>query len=531
VSDGVTARPAEELTPGLDAVLAAARRATPSPSRNGDVAHPTDRAVLEATGVDVAGWRPVDELPFEPARGFHAVVGELHRERTLAVKGAPEVVVPRCERWRDADGVHEIRDTDRVRFDAEIRRLARMGLRVLAVAERDADRLRPLTEDRVARLVLLGFVALADPPRSTAEAAIAKLGRAGIDVMMITGDHPSTAEGIAAELGLLGDGETVITGQQLDALDDDELVSFVPSGRVFARVTPTHKVRIVRALQRAGRTVAMTGDGANDAAAIRLADVGIALGPRSTPAARDAADLFVTDERIETIVDAVAEGRAMWGSVRDAAAVLLGGNLGELAFTLLGSVATGRPPLNARQLLLVNLLTDAAPALAIALRRPGARSEDAWLMEGPDASLGRALTNQILWRGGATASGATAAWVLGRVTGRPRRASTVALVALVGTQLGQTLVAGGRDPLVAVAAVGSSALLAAIVQTPGLSQLFGCTPLGPVGWATGVGAAAASTVGAVIGPRLVGLAPGVRPARRDPAPEAAAPPRLALLSG
>lgn len=529
VSDGLTARPAEELTPGLDAVLAAARRATPSPAGDRDVAHPTDRAVLEATGVDVAGWQPVDELPFEPERGFHAVVGELHGERTLAVKGAPEVVLPRCTHRRGPEGTRAIEGEDQVRFEAEIRRLARMGLRVLAVAEREADRLRPLTEDRVARLVLLGFVALSDPPRPAAAAAIATLGRAGVDVMMITGDHPSTAEGVAAELGLLrgGDGDTVVTGQQLDALDDDALSTLVPHVRVFARVTPEHKVRIVRALQRAGRTVAMTGDGANDAPAIRLADVGIALGQRSTPAARDAADVFVTDERIETIVDAVAEGRAMWGSVRDAVALLLGGNLGELTFTLLGSMATGRPPLNARQLLLVNLLTDAAPAMAIALRPPGARAADAWLDEGPDVALGRALTQQILWRGGATAAGATTAWVVARASGRRRRASTVALVALVGTQLGQTLVAGGRDPLVALTAVGSSAVLAAIVQTPGLSQFFGCTPLGPVGWATATTSAAGATVGAVIAPRVAGrflhgpVPEPVTPASQRPFPRAA----------
>ncbi len=505
VSDGATVHSSEQLTPSLDRVLAAARRATPAPAGDGDVAHPTDRAVLEATGVDVAGWRPVDELPFEPARGFHAVVGELGGERTLAVKGAPEVVLPRCTGWRHEHELRSIDAADRKRLDAESRRLARMGLRVLAVAERDADRLRPLTDDRVARLTFLGFVALSDPPRATSAEAIARLRRADVDVVMITGDHPSTAEGIAVELGLLGEGDSVISGAEVDALDDDGLQATVSGAKVFARVTPVHKVRIVHALQRTGRTVAMTGDGANDAAAIRLADVGIALGARSTPAARDAADVVVTDEHIETIVEAVLEGRAMWGSVRDAVALLLGGNLGELGFVLLGTLATGRSPLNARQLLLVNLLTDAAPAMAIALRRPNVHTADAWLREGPDVSLGRSLNEQIAWRGVATAAGATAAWVTARVTGRRRRASTVALVALVGTQLGQTLVVGGRDPLVAVTAVGSTALLCAIVQTPGVSRLFGCTPLGPVGWTTATASAAAATAGAVIGPRLASL--------------------------
>jgi cation-transporting ATPase I len=519
VSDGESARTADELTPGLEHVLAAARRATPAPTGDGDVAHPTDRAVLEATGVDVAGWRPVDELPFEPGRGFHAVVGELSGERTLAVKGAPEVVLPRCTAWRGEHGLVVIDDGDRARLDIESRRLARLGLRVLAVAERDADRLRPLTEDRVARLIFVGFVALSDPPRATSAEAIGKLRRANVDVIMITGDHPSTAEGIAVELGLLGEGDAVISGSDVDTLDDAALRAIVPRTKVFARVTPMHKVRIVHALQRAGRTVAMTGDGANDAAAIRLADVGIALGPRSTPAARDAADVVVTDEHIETIADAVAEGRAMWGSVRDAVAVLLGGNLGELGFVLLGTLATGRSPLNARQLLLVNLLTDAAPAMAIALRRPDPRATDAWLREGPDASLGRTLNEQIAWRGLATTAGATTGWVAARFTGRPRRASTVALAALVGTQLGQTLVVGDRDPLVTVTALGSTALLCAIVQTPGVSQLFGCTPLGPVGWMTATTSATAATVGAVVGPRVMSFIARAAPALAAPEPE------------
>jgi magnesium-transporting ATPase (P-type) len=200
-------------------------------------------------------------------------------------------------------------------------------------------------------------------------------------------------------------------------------------------------------------------------------------------------------------------------------AVLLGGNLGELGFVLLGTLATGRSPLNARQLLLVNLLTDAAPAMAIALRRPDPRATDAWLREGPDASLGRTLNEQIAWRGLATTAGATTGWVAARFTGRPRRASTVALAALVGTQLGQTLVVGDRDPLVTVTALGSTALLCAIVQTPGVSQLFGCTPLGPVGWMTATTSATAATVGAVVGPRVMSFIARAAPALAAPEPE------------
>jgi magnesium-transporting ATPase (P-type) len=271
---------------------------------------------------------------------------------------------------------------------------------------------------------------------------------------------------------------------------------------VFARVTPAHKVRLVNALQRRGHVVAMTGDGANDAPAIRLADVGIALGSRSTPAAQSAADIVVLDERIETIVDAVVEGRGLWASVRDAVAVLVGGNVGEIVFTVAGSLLAGTPPLNARQLLLVNLLTDAAPALAIAVRPPHGATPESLLREGPDVSLGAALDRAIAWRAGTTATATGLAWALGSLSGPPARARTIALVTLTGTQLGQTIATGGPDPLVLAAGLGSTALLSAIVQTPGLSQLFGCTPLDPLGWGIAGSCALAGTAAAAVLPRL-----------------------------
>ena len=208
--------------------------------------------------------------------------------------------------------------------------------------------------------------------RAGSQATVRDLRDAGVQVVMITGDHPSTAEAVAEELDVLNGG-IVVTGTELDALDDDALDELIPHVRVIARGTPSHKVRAVQAFQRLGRTVAMTGDGANDAPAIRLADVGIALGRRGTPAARAAADLVITDDRLETILAALVEGRAMWASVREALGVLVGGNLGEIAFTVLGAATTGTSPLNARQLLLVNLLTDLVPSLALAVRAPGAR--------------------------------------------------------------------------------------------------------------------------------------------------------------
>jgi cation-transporting ATPase I len=263
---------------------------------------------------------------------------------------------------------------------------------------------------------------------------------------------------------------------------------------VFARVTPAHKARIVSVLRRSGAIVAVTGDGANDVPAIRLADVGVALGSHATPAARATADIVVTDNRIETIIDAIAEGRAMWGSVREALAILLGGNIGEIIFTVGSSLLTGRSALNARQLLLVNLLTDMLPAMAVAVRPPSAASPERLLAEGPEASLGAALTRDIYLRAITTSAAATAAWFLARMTGTRGRADTVGLVGLVAAQLLQTLTAGGRDRTVMLAALSSLAALALIISVPGVSQFFGSRPIGPLGWGIGLGCAAVAAV-------------------------------------
>jgi cation-transporting ATPase I len=246
---------------------------------------------------------------------------------------------------------------------------------------------------------------------------------------------------------------------------------------VIARATPAHKVRIVKALQRAGRVVGMTGDGANDASAIRLADVGIALGERSTLAARDAADLIVVDERIETIVDAIAEGRAMWSSVRDAVAILTGGNLGEIGFAVPPACSAAPPSLNARQLLLVNLLTDVAPTMAIALRPPSEAACATSSPRGPRRPSARPRPRHRSERSPPPRRGCgldrcqAAPW-------RRRGAPTVALLALVGTQLGQTLVAGQRTPAVWPPA-SAPRPDARLVETPGVSHVFGCRPHRP----------------------------------------------------
>jgi cation-transporting ATPase I len=511
VSDGTGEQPVDELSSELAPLVAAGLRACPvADDPSVPLPHLTDRAVVAGaqrahvdTTTGAPGWKRELELLFEPARGYHAAVGTTDTRRLLSVKGAPETLLPRCSTWRRHTGDVAVDSRVRRTLDREVDRLARQGLRILAVGEANLPPGDHLGDEDVTRLTLLGFLVLSDPVRPTAAQAVGDLARAGVSVLMVTGDHPSTAQGIAAELGILN-GKRVVTGAALSAMGDSELDRIIDDVSVFARVTPADKVRVVLALQRRGEPVAMTGDGANDAAAIRLADCGIALGDHATPAARRAADLVVTDERIETIVDAIIEGRAMWTSLREALAILLGGNVGEVSFTVGATALTGRAPLSARQLLVVNLLTDVAPALAIALRPPPASTPEALLSEGPDASLGRSLERAIAIRATSTAVGAGLAWAMASVTGRPRRASTTALVGLVGSQLGQTLVIGGRDPLVLLAGLGSAAALAAIVQTPGVSHFFGCTPLGPVAWSTALASSGVATAMATAGQILAG---------------------------
>ncbi len=271
----------------------------------------------------------------------------------------------------------------------------------------------------------------------------------------------------------------------------------------------------VGARRRAGASLAMTGDGVNDAAAIRLADVGLGLAGAESPAARSAADLVLTDMDLTRLVDAIGEGRAMWARVRDAVSVLVGGNAGEVAFTVLGTAFGGRSPLGTRQLLLVNLLTDMFPALAVAVAAPRARAQaqgegplgghphEALLLAGPQHGFTTAVRRTVLVRGAATTAGASAAWLIGRFTGPYGRASSMGLAALIATQLGQTAWAGRRSPLVLVTVAGSLAVLAVAVQTPGVSRFFGCTPLDPLSWLVVLACAAAGTLGAELVPRVL----------------------------
>lgn len=453
--------------------------------------HSTDAAVIEAAHQALDGLDghigPVDaHLPFRSGRPYAASLTPAE----IVVKGAPEVLLAGCT---NADAAVE----------RTVQEMAESGLRVIAVARRAVTAQQhaaaAAADDAFAELCtgdldVVGLLGLSDTPRPESAAVLGALGEQGIGVRLITGDHPVTATAIAGELGRPVTAEQVISGSQWATLPRRSQEQAVREKVVFARMTPEHKVQVVQTLERIGMVCAMVGDGANDAAAIRSATVGIGVASAGSDPARSAADVMLLDGRIGALLDALDEGRQLWHRVQSAVAVLLGGNAGEVAFSIVGSALTGVSPLNTRQLLLVNMMTDALPAAALAVS-PSVNGA-AGTGRGPDQA---ALWRTVAIRGTTTAAAATSAWLMAGFTLRPRRASTVALVALVTTQLGQTLI-DSHSPLVVGTAVGSLAALGAVISTPGVSQVLGCTPLGPAGWAQALGTAGVATAAATVAP-------------------------------
>ncbi|MCH8568433.1 MAG: cation-transporting P-type ATPase [Balneolales bacterium] len=516
LGDAHSHRSLNKLTDRDSEMVAHALRATGINGNGNGEGNVMDQSIIkaaEAIGIDklhnLQKWNPIDEIPFEASRGMHAVVAETSNGRLLSVKGAPEKVLEKCSFIYDSQGSYKISEESREKAFETMSSLMKQGYRVLAVARKVISTNNDSNIDESGSLEFIGFMGFSDPVRDTAIEAVDNVRKAGVKVVMITGDHPNTAESIARQLNILQpidlakgaapEENRILTGEELARLSNDELDAIIEQVAVYARVTPRQKVRVVKSLQRQGRIVAMTGDGANDAPAIRLADMGVAMGKRGTKAAREAADMVVTDDRLETISIALIEGRALWGSVREAIGIVVGGNLGEISSTAITSFFSSQPPMNARQFLLVNLFTDLLPALAIAVRPPATKTPEMLQLEGPEASLGTALSNKITQRAVFTTVGATSAWALARLTGTHTRANTVGLLGLVGSQLGQTLVAGGtNNPLVLASVAGSAVGLFAIVQTPGLSQFFGCRPIGPAGWGIAATTSVLATGGSVI---------------------------------
>jgi P-type Ca2+ transporter type 2C len=313
----------------------------------------------------LAEFPRVDEIPFTSEAKRMTTVHETPNGSVAYAKGAPEVVVQACTRQLTASGETALDEAGREALLETARQLASEALRVLAVAGR-----RGATIDDAGReLTFLGLVGMIDPPRPEAKAAVRTCVEAGIRPVMITGDHPLTAEAVAREIGLLAGGRAV-TGSELESMDGDELAREAETIQVYSRVSPEHKLRIVTALQQNGHSVAMTGDGVNDAPALKKADIGVAMGITGTDVTKEAAAMTLTDDNFASIVAAVEEGRSVFGNIKKYLMYLLSANLGEIGL-LVGASLLGKPlPLSAVQILYVNLATDGLPALALAVDPP-----------------------------------------------------------------------------------------------------------------------------------------------------------------
>ncbi|HTN74062.1 MAG TPA: cation-translocating P-type ATPase [Pirellulaceae bacterium] len=341
------------------------------------VGDPTEGALIVAAhkasivASQLAG-EEVLELPFDSQRKLMSVVVRTPETgNTVYAKGAPEEILDRCTRMLQDGAITPLAAADRQRFQELSAEMASRALRVLAIADRaiasDAEESHAAIERD---LVFLGLVGMLDPPRDEVKPAVYTCRQAGVRPVMITGDHPATARAIASELHIAGPDDLVMTGQELDRLSGEELAQVANRISVYARVTAAHKLRVVEALQSKGHVVAMTGDGVNDAPAVKAADIGIAMGITGTDVTKDASDMVLTDDNYTSIVSAIEEGRGVYDNIQKVLLYLLASNASEVLVMFFASLVGWPAPLMAIQLLWINLVTDGLPALALTMEQP-----------------------------------------------------------------------------------------------------------------------------------------------------------------
>jgi Ca2+-transporting ATPase len=408
-------------------------------------------------------------------------MGRVHDD-TGYIKGAPEVVIENCDRMLTADGPEPLTAEARGRIEAMVRAFADDALRVLAMAYRESN----TVDDLDGRLVFVGLTGMIDPPREAVEPAIAATTRAGIAVKMVTGDNVRTARAIADSVGI---GTEVLAGREIEQMDDETLRERVESVDVFARTSPDHKVRILEALQSWDHDVAMTGDGVNDAPALKNADVGVAMGVRGTDVAKQAADIVLLDDNYATMERAVERGRATFDNIWKFVAYLLTANVAEVAIVFIASLY-GYLILPAVQLLWINLLTDGLPALALGVDPQSGEVMSQPPRESDQGIIGREMLGLIGGIGTVTTS---ALLVLMAVTlgGAPETtpyAMTMVFTSFVFLEfVGLYVIRWLRgtptlsNPWLTVAVVVSAGLQLAVVYTP-LNRFFGTVPLTVTDW-------------------------------------------------
>lgn len=426
----------------------------------------------------------LEEVPFDSDRKLMSTKHLIHTVPTIFVKGAIDVLLKRCVNIRFGDDVRPMTEQDRKDILAQNNHFSENGLRVLAFAYKESD--EELSTDSEKDLTFIGLVSEMDPPRKESVAAVARAKEAGIRTVMITGDHKVTAVAIAKKIGVFTDGDLALTGLELDALSDKELDQQIEKVAVYARVSPENKIRIVNAWQRKNHIVSMTGDGVNDAPALKKADVGVAMGITGTEVSKDAASMILTDDNFATIIKAVANGRTVYENIRNAIGYLLSGNLSAIITVLFASIAALPVPFVAVQLLFINLVTDSLPALAIGME-PGNPDILKRKPRDPKASLlDKKFVTQISIQGFLISLSVIAAFLLG-LRDTPAIACTMAFSTLTFARLlhgfncrsqHSIFKIGFKNNWYSLAAFAlGTVLLALILFVPALHGLFAVQPL------------------------------------------------------
>ncbi|WP_093987845.1 cation-translocating P-type ATPase [Massiliimalia timonensis] len=425
------------------------------------------------------------ELPFDSDRKLMSTVHQIGQDCLLLTKGAPDVLLQRVDHITDQGIVRPITDEDREVIRKANQSFSEQGLRVLAFAQKILNSCE-VSQESENGYTFLGLVAMVDPPRAESAQAVADCYRAGIKPIMITGDHVATASAIAKKIGILKDGDLAVTGSELDQMDDETLSHKLPHISVYARVSPEHKIRIVGLWQKLGNVVAMTGDGVNDAPALKKADIGIAMGITGTEVSKDAASMILTDDNFATIIKAVANGRNIYSNIKNAIGFLLSGNTAGILAVLFCSLMGLPVPFAAVHLLFINLLTDSLPAIAVSMEPPAKELLHEPPRDSKESILTSQFLSQIVTQGILLTIATLVAFYLG-LTVNAATASTMAFATLCLGRLWHGFNARGKGSLVKLGffknpySIGAfclgAGLLALVLLCPPLERLFSIAPL------------------------------------------------------
>lgn len=467
--------------------------ATNNQETGASIGDPTEVALVmlgENLGIDEETYRAqcprLGELAFDSDRKLMSTLHDIDGVPILFTKGAIDVLLGRAKWYLTKDGriplTPELKeDISRVNME-----LSMEGLRVLAFAYRELDAVRPLTFDDEKDFTFIGLISMIDPPRPEAIKAVADAKRGGIKTVMITGDHKVTASAIARQLGIFEDGDEAVSGIELDQMSEADLDERLPKISVYARVSPEHKIRIVNAWQRRGNIVSMTGDGVNDAPALKKADIGVAMGITGTEVSKDAASMILADDNFATIVKAVVNGRSVYANIKNAIQFLLSGNTAGIFCVIYASLLALPVPFEPVHLLFINLLTDSLPAIAIGMEPARNGLLDQKPRDPKEPILNRPLLTRIGGQGLLIAIATMAAFYIGYADGDARMASTMAFATLTLARLFHGFNCRGSESIFSLkfstnkysvmAFFAGVVLLLAVLFVPGLKSLFMVSP-------------------------------------------------------